>query len=315
MKYLLACLLFSFLLCTGNQMAGPTTEEGNPPVLTGMVVYTDKKPAGMTKVSLYRSRNEIDSVSPAGITEAETWITTDSNGEYKFNTLASGNYVLEFASIDGKQFAFRKNIQIREGSKIVLDTVELEAPGVICGTVTRGGVIGFNSLEREDGFIDVFINEINRHTVTNMDGEFEMTDVPAGIYTLIFYAADGFYIYSKDSVTVKTADKTSLQKVQLVRIPWLPPPKPFDLVATYDRQTRQATLIWKFFANANIIGFHVERRVNQLLVDTIFTTTDLRYIDTLTDINSGTSVYYVVRSVNDRFVQSYNEGPVSVTVE
>lgn len=285
-------------------------------MLAGIVIDSNRKPSSFAKIFVYRNSSVIDTLSPSNIAREEASIISDSTGYFKFDQLAPGIYTLKCVSSDTTSFAFRNNIMIKPESTITLDTITLTSPGIITGKVTRGGIVGSNSNpSRQDGFIDVYVNEINLHTVTNLSGNYVIPNVPAGTYSLVYYAADGFYVSVKDSITVFPGDTVQIPQFELKRIPWLPPPKPIDLVVSYNKISKTAKLAWSSYANANIIGFQIERRIDPLLVDTIMTTKNNYFTDTLSGFSAGTTIYYVVRSVNDYFVESYNEGPVSIKIE
>ncbi len=49
-------------------------------------------------------------------------------------------------------------------------------------------------------------------------------------------------------------------------------------------------------------------------MDTLFTTADTIFIDTVKSIPPGTFVSYIVRTVGLTFAVSYNEGPVDINI-
>ena len=312
---------YLFISCTENsdKLSGPATEEGNPAVLAGTIVDPLSKPSSNAVVQVYRapfisdSATFVPNVDPVAVT------VTDDSGGFYFYELTSGIYIIESIDSSSSAYAISSAVTVMLTDSIVtvyLDTLFLKFPGTIRGKVTRGNVLGSQSNQvLDDGFIQVMLLEIDREDITRRDGSYELTNIPEGIYTLAFYATDGFLTAYRDSVRVGSGDTVYVETITLQRVPWLAPPKPKNLTADYDTANALVNLQWSPVNVGNLLGYQVERRVNPLIDGLVFTTADTVYTDTVTSIQSGTTLYYVVRAVNESFMVSANEGPVEVVVK
>ncbi|HEX3020251.1 MAG TPA: carboxypeptidase-like regulatory domain-containing protein [Chitinispirillaceae bacterium] len=307
----LLCFLLAFS-CT-TRVAGPATEETNPTV-AGTIFTYNKTPAAFARIIVYPKSAHIDSTASYQLSEPEIITTADENGYFEIVKLSSGEFVLEAQGKDKIGFAIVNKLEIiLWNCSIRLDTILLSRPGSISGIATRGGVVSYASNNKlQDGFIDVFVKDINRHTTTDLQGKYELNDIPPGTYTLIFHAEDGFFTTLKDSVKVLDSTVTKVESVFLKRIPWLAPPKPFDLKVEQVGNLGEVRLTWKAYSTSDLVGFEVERRINPLQTDTVFTVKDPFFFDDLSDLPAGIIVYYVVRSISSSFMSSANEGPVTI---
>lgn len=300
--------------CSGN-LSGPTTEEGNP-VARGYVIDSAGGAVAGASVTLYKQAVARDSLTPPVPVVPLVTATTTRDGSYSLYALSAGVYTLEAVTPDSTGFAAATGIQIAGNRQlpVALDTLVVKTPGSIRGVVTRGGVMNpQTNTGLLDGFIQVGIVELGRYGMSNIDGVYEFGDVAEGIYTLVFHAT-GFFTAYLDSVQVYGAAAATTDTVTLARIPWTPPPKPFDLAVDFDSSARVVRLSWQSYATSDLIGFTGERRINPLVADTVFTTQEPWYVDTVSGFAPGTELYYVVRAVNERFMESANEGPVSVVI-
>ncbi len=318
---LYASLLAYILISCAEKAVGPATEEGNP-VLAGTVVTPAAKAAENATIQVYRPPVIFDSAFYVPRVEPVAVTTTGEDGYFAFFELAPGLYVIECIDPGNNAYAISGTIKILTDSgrgdsavPVVLDTITVTKPGAIQGTVTRDGVLGGQSnMGLDDGFIQVMLLEINREDLSRQDGSFELGRVPEGIYTLAFKADDFFTAY-KDSVKVESGKTTTVDKVTLERIPWMPPPKPGNLTADYDTANALVYLKWSPAKAGDLLGYQVERRENPLVTGLVFTAMDTVYSDTVSSVSSGTTLYYVVRAINERFMASANEGPVEIKVK
>lgn len=307
----LLCILLAFSCCT--RVAGPATEETNPTVVGTIFTYA-KQPAAFAKIIVYPKSDHKDSTASFQLLQPEAVTTADENGYFEIVKLGSGDFVLEAQGKENSGYAVVNKLEVISwNSTIRYDSIFLSRPGSISGVATRGGVRSYQSNEKlQDGFIDVFVKDINRHTTTDLQGKYEFNDIPPGIYTLVFHADDGFFTTFKDSVRVLDSAVTKVESVLLKRIPWLPPPKPFDLTVQQIGNLGEVKLTWKAYNTSDLVGFEVERRINPLQADTVFSVKEPFFFDDLSDLPAGIVVYYVVRSVSSSFMSSANEGPVTI---
>ncbi len=310
---ILLILLIQFISCT-TQVAGPATEETNP-VVAGYIFTPGKLPAAHARIIIYKKSEGVDSTASYKLVQPEMVITADEKGYFEVAMLSSGQFVLEAQGSDKIGYAIVNNLEVESwNSQIRYDSIILSKPGTIRGVATRGGVKSHMSNNNlQDGFIDVFIKDINRQVTTDLQGKYEFTNIPPGNYTLVFHADDGFFTTIKDSVIVVDSSITQVETVLIKRIPWLPPPKPFDLKIAPAGKPGEIKLTWKAYNTLDLVGFEVERRINPLQTDTIFTVIEPLFFDDISDFQPGIVVYYVVRSISDSFMASANEGPVTIT--
>lgn len=309
----LLCILLAFSCST--RVAGPSTEETNPTV-AGTIFTYGKHPASFARVIVYPKSDNKDSTASFQLLEPEVVTIADENGYFEIVNLGSGDFVLEAQGKENSGYAVVNNVEVISwNSAIRYDSIFLSRPGSITGVATRGGVRSYQSNERlQDGFIDVFVKDINRHTTTDLHGRYEFNDIPPGTYTLVFHADDGFFTTFKDSVRVLDSAVTKVESVLIKRIPWLPPPKPFDLTVEQIGNLSEVKLTWKAYNTSDLVGFEVERRINPLQADTVFTVKEPFFFDDLSGLPAGIIVYYVVRSVSSSFMASANEGPVTINI-
>jgi hypothetical protein len=312
--------MVAFLVCcTGpTQTAGPSTEEGNPAVMTGVVLDSSGAPVSGARIIVYSSMDAPgvpESEAPPSIPVAGT--VSAGDGTFSFAELYEGIYILESYNEDGTAYAMKKHVVVTGDStpRGDVDTLVLGAPGTIRGVVSRGGVRGiYSNVLLDNAFIQVRTKEIDRGYVTATDGAYELSGVPAGVYTLLFYASDGFFTAVRESVEVECNVVTEVDTVVLQRIPWASPPKPEGLSALYDTAAATVALTWEPVVVADLRGYEIERIDSLWQTDTLVTTTDTTYVDDISAIPSGARIYYVVRSVNAAFMRSANEGPVEIEV-
>jgi hypothetical protein len=304
--------------CTDTiQLAGPSIEQGNPAV-AGVVRDSSRDPAPGAHVRIYRIPDSADGATGLHPLSAFAVASTraDTHGVFRFFDLTAGSYSLEARSPDSASFAMKTPIDIQpSGARHITDTLVLKRPGSIMGAATRGGQPGqgSNAMLR-DAFIQVRLKEIDRGATTGPDGGYRMNAIPDGIYTVLFYATDGFFTAWRDSVTVRAGKTTTLDTIVLERIPWDAPDKPRDLTARYDTAAATIALRWRPAQSALVRGYEIERIDSAWRTDTTFTTVDTAYTDSIAAQPDGALLYYVVRSVSESFMRSANEGPVTIRV-
>jgi hypothetical protein len=193
------------------------------------------------------------------------------------------------------------------------DTIILATPGKVSGVVSRGGVMGVMTNQNlNDAFIQVKIGEIDRSTVTGPDGKYSFANLPAGSYTLFYYATDGFYSAKRENIAVGPGSDTTLGKVVLRAVPRLTPPKSFS--ATYDTAAGIVRLSWQKVVFDSLRWYEVERINLASGRDTVLISADTLLNDTVVGIPAGTVLDYVVRAVDKAFNKSANAGPAEITV-
>jgi uncharacterized protein (DUF2141 family) len=309
-----AFLLVTF--CTDSRLAGPTTEQGNPQIVA-IVVDDIHHPVIDATVTMYRVSTLSDSTQQPSSAINIAVRQTDSLGKCSFEDISPGSYSLEATDSSNNRSALTNNIAIstiKPAKPEYSDTIILVAPGGIKGVVSRGGVAGIITNQiLNDAFIQVKIGEIDRSTVTGPDGKYSFTNLPAGSYTLFYYATDGFYSAKRENILVRPGIDTTLDKVVLRAVPRLTPPK--SLKAQYDTVAGIVRLNWQKVVFDSLRWYEVERIKINVPGDTVYISYDTLFSDTVARMPTGTILDYVVRSVDRAFNRSPNAGPMEITVK
>lgn len=326
MKRLLSAIMITggtlslLLLCTPGPVSGPSTEEGNPQVVA-VVIDSLNKPVPGATVTAYRMPQVTDTLQPPSSATAIAERTTDASGTCTFNILPRGSYALEATDPSSSFGALSPDVTIADSGTVFTDTLVLAQPGGVTGVVSRGGVPGVVASQNTnliDAAIMVIVQEICLSFITPQTGEYSFPALPPGTYTVMYYATDGFFS-AKMSVIVSAGNLTTVDTVILTPVPRLLPPRVFNL--QYDEETggndtiKTVLLTWEPIMFDSLRWYEVERIDLEGSFDTTFTTTDTVVVDTVNDIPSGTTLNYVVRSVDRAFNKSANAGPLEVIVE
>jgi hypothetical protein len=313
----IAALLGAMCGDAGLPVAGPSTEQGNPQIVA-VVVDDHYRPLASATVFIYKIPVYFDSTDqdlPDAILIATS--PTDSGGKCSFEKLVPGIYSIKAVDADSAHSTIRTNIPIslpKPERPEYHDTLVLTAPGVIHGIVSRGGVLGNNQNQKlTDAFIQVKIGELDRFTITGETGVYSFSNLPAGTYTIYYYATDGFFSAKRESIIVRPEDTTTVDSVILKPVPRLMPPKGFT--AVYDTSAELVHFYWQKVNYDGLRYYIVERKcISDSAYNKLFTTADTVLTDSLTAILPGTVLYYVIRSIDQAFNASWNAGAIEITV-
>jgi hypothetical protein len=299
-----------FSACTTT---GPSTEQGNPQIVA-IVLDGANRPVQGAAVVVYAAADNADSTQQPSSAAKVAASTTDALGKCAFDSLAPGTYSITATDNDSAHSASATDIVIsltHPPQPEFSDTLVLAAPGSLNGVVTRGGVPGtINNANLRDGFIQVKIGEIDRFTVTGPSGSYSFANIPAGSYTLYYYATDGFYSARRERIIAHPGRDTLIDTVTLSPVPRLIPPTGFK--AVYDTVQGIVRLQWHKVNYPDLRWYEAERIDPSGPFDTVFTVTDTTFADSLKSIPAGTTLYYVVRSVDTAFNRSQNAGGVGI---
>jgi hypothetical protein len=308
------CAFFSaFCACTTS---GPSTEEGNPQIVA-VVVDGDSRPVAGAQVTAYivpaNSDSGIQPVSP----RSAAFGRSESDGSCLFEGLDPGTYSVVAIDNSGNRSAMKSGITITvkvPDAPEFRDTLVLAATGSIRGIVTRRGVQGVTNQNLKDGGIQIKIGEIDRSYLTGPDGAYSFPDLPAGSYTLYFYAYE-FYSAKREKIAVAAGNITCMDTVILT--PWprllLVPPK--GLHAVYDTVARIFNLSWQRVNYDSLRWYKVQRINLTTMRETDIICLDTVYADTLADIPAGTILDYAVCSVgmvDGKLSQSASTAPLEI---
>ncbi len=304
-----------YLLCNRAPISGPSTEEGNPQIVA-VVVDNHKKPVEGATVIVYNISPYTDTLQVPSVAIFITANVTDRAGCCELYNLPSGVYTIIAKCPTSDHSAFRSGITINETalSYPSIDTLILNPPGGFRGVVTRGGVAGnvqSQNVNLRDAAIMVIIQEAAYSMITPPNGEYSFSGLPVGIYTVIYYATDGFFS-ARRIVDVEAGRTILVDTVVLKPLPRLLPPKGFSLF--YDTVEASVSISWNPLLFDSLRWYEAERIDLTGPYDTVFTTTDTILADYVGKIPAGTTLNYVVHSVDRAFNKSMNAGPLKIIV-
>jgi hypothetical protein len=298
--------------CT-TQLAGPTTDVGNPQLIT-LVVDHNQNPISNADVSIFRMGQNIDSTKTIVSAYIVATGKTKPDGTCQFDNLVSGLYSIQGFETSGSATGVKTNINLISTPKTtIIDTVILLEPGKISGTVSRGAAAG-NSQNAIllDAFIQVKLREIDLSFVTSTDGKYQFYGVPAGTYTLMYYASNGFYTSIRENIAVQSGQTVLVDSVILKQIPVLLPPK--DMSILYDTSNGLVSLSWSKSDYTDLRWYEAERIDPDKTYSRTWHTTDTTLQDTVRSLPNGLKMFYVVRTVDNAFNVSKNSTPKELTL-
>lgn len=141
---------------------------------------------------------EVTATSELGGTSG--FATTAGGGTYKITGLSTGGYSVKFHDPANKYVDQEKAIVLTAGTNML--NAALQEPGTISGRVTSaatGSGLGNVSISAEQ----FGGGEFSVHsTTTEPDGEYTITDLPPGGYTINFFSSESGYIAQSTTTTV-----------------------------------------------------------------------------------------------------------------
>ena len=307
-----------YCACTENRTAGPSTEEGNPQIVA-VVVNGDNRPvAGALVVAYLTPVNSDSSVQPGSAIRADS-SHTDPHGSCLFEGLDPGRYSVVASDSAGSSSAMRSDIILTVKAPKTpefSDTLVLAAAGGIRGMVTRNGVQSVSNQNLKDGGIQIKIGEIDRSYLTGPDGSYSFANLPAGPYTLYFYAND-FYSAKRANIVVAAGVAATVDTVILTPWPYLLLVPPRGLRVAYDTSVGIVALNWQRVRYDSLRWYKVQRVDLSSSRETDFICADTAFTDTLAGIPKGTILDYSVCSagmIDQTLSQSAGTAPVEITV-
>ena len=314
-------LCFCAALCTfcACITTGPSTEEGNPQIIATVVDSSNRAVTGAIVVAYLMPANSDSGAQPLSARNAAS-VPTGPDGSCFFEGLDPGRYSLVATDNAGNRSAMQSGIIITvkaPDSPEFSDTLVLAATGGIRGIVTRNGVQGVTNQNLKDGGIQVKIGEIDRSYLTGPDGAYSFSNLPAGSYTLYFYAYE-FYCAKRESIVVEADLSASLDTVILTPWPRLLLVPPNGLRAVYDTSAGFIALRWQQVRYDSLRWYKVQRINLTDMRETDFICLDTIFTDTIAGIPAETVLDYAVCSVgmvDGKLSQSASTAPVEITVE
>ncbi|MDQ3000314.1 MAG: hypothetical protein M3Y08_03500 [Fibrobacterota bacterium] len=301
--------------------AMPDTSGPGTGYLSGRV-QSKSLPVALAKVRLYAipaAPGSPDSLPlPARLLDSAV---TGSQGEYRFRNLMPGTYTVWAENPVAGEGAIRIGLAPR-GDSTRLDTLALLATGSVEGMVSRDSLwVTIN--DKGDGNIPVSLAGAPFKTTTGFgfdrNGEgapFTITGIPAGTYKLVAYAVPyGYFLPDTFEVKVLAGKNTLLPTIIKARYnPSAPPPKIVSL--KIDASTRAAvSLSWNPYSLRNyplLKGYRI-LRLDGALRETARSgvLSAAGYKDDISQVASGTRVFYGVRVVDTSGREGLNGGDFS----
>jgi hypothetical protein len=303
---------FSLLFACSTQFAGPVTDEGNPQIIAS-IVDRNNLPVAHAEVSVYRMGDATDSSIAITATVLVAQSSTNSDGECSFENLVDGRYSIKARDSVEKGAGIRSNVIIRSDTNSTQrDTITLSQTGEITGVVSRGGLQGTNiNSQLHDAFIQVKLRELAADYLTDTDGKYRFVNIPAGTYTVLYYASNDFFTAKRENVLVASSNVTDIDTVVLRAKPVLVPPAVF--LARYDTANGIVRLGWSIVVYSDMRWYEVERIDPNGSYSRLWHTTDTVSVDTVATLPRKTTVYYIVRTVDNAFNISRNSNAIEIT--
>jgi hypothetical protein len=248
LTFLSGTLLIFDCNCPNNVSGGGSEGEGRAVAgLHGRFVNQSAAPVENASVKVFRvdtAAQKIDSI-------AVDSTLTDTAGKYVFKKLSSATYNLEGNYMGAGETLYALIIGIKFDSVYDEGTDTLKAPGRITGNVV------FDS--KDKGKVFCYIPGSSYIAITDSAGNYEISNVPPGRYTIGFWL-DGYVAVSVRDIEVKSAAVTTVPSVQLTVDPSLNPPTPKGLKAEYDAITGIVILSWDSVKVSDLAGYVVYRK-------------------------------------------------------
>jgi hypothetical protein len=165
----------------------------------------------------------------------------------------------------------------------------------------------------QDGFIQIRIRELEQFFITDPSGNYAFYNLPYGIYSIFYYAPDGFYTSRIDNIAVTPGTTTIIDTVTLRPYQKLLPPANFK--AVYDTATALLHFTWTAVNFQKLRYYEIQRNCDDLeVLEKKWKTLATRLTDTLLAIPDGTRFSYVIHSVDSVYTLSPNAGPIEIQV-
>ncbi|MFC1616713.1 carboxypeptidase regulatory-like domain-containing protein [Candidatus Margulisiibacteriota bacterium] len=207
-------LLISFAIfsnCSQLSQAGDLGIDSNSiSELKGTIINSYNNPVANADVLLYEAQNlEVSAVegnNEDGIPQGVASVKTDQNGNFSIKSIQPGIYNLIAQSTGGLK-AEKTNIKIAESENLDLGVLVFKQTGSIQGKAVIEGL-------SDNLGIRVFIPGTSCIAVTDPQGNFTISSVPEGSYT-VYFIKSGCLLQQKETVVVNPQKETIIELVTL----------------------------------------------------------------------------------------------------
>lgn len=232
--------------CSSTELTGTGSQSGNGRI-TCKVYNSDGTPAQGASVYL-RSNNFVADTTGAGSgksVRSKSNDYTDTNGVFFIDSIDTGNYFIEVN--DGKSHAALLGCSVTESDSIVnLSGATLQPTGCIKGTFTSA----------PDDSVALYIQVLGLDRIAIRDttaGEFLISDVPVGSYTLRMSASAAEY----EPLEISNINMNNSDSADLGNIDFLPQNKWLNSRHIYINTTSSGAAV-----SGTVTGFPVVVRLN-----------------------------------------------------
>lgn len=270
------------------ELAGIVVSESAEPIANASVALIDKGNAQMVDITL-----------------------SDTLGKYRFQMVQPGTYSISAERGDTvkgvlPEFQITSDDTVKE-----LDTLWMQKPGAIKGTVTLVG-------GAKKGIVQIYIPGTSYDAIADSTGAFVVSSIwPDSGYSLA-YKCEGYTTVEIPQITVLSGDTLSMDPQQLIANN-----APQNVRLTHDTLTNAVTIQWDTLMRDDIKGYVVARKddpnsvslpidINQnFILDTLFIDS---LHDTLFSMDSIKTFHYYVVGCTETGRTEYSV-PVPVTVK
>ena len=156
-------------------------------------------------------------VYPSGSYDWVDQATTDSDGSYRINGLATGSYVVEFGDFSSAQaFQYFNNKTTYESANVVSVSAGQTTSGIDAQILTAGHITGTVTLDGGDpGFVQVVAYDALGNSITQCftgseegyaDGSYDLIGLPSGSYRVLFNFDGAIMKYYNNKDSLAAAD-------------------------------------------------------------------------------------------------------------
>ncbi len=243
-----------YLNCTTNNIAGNSTQTGNPTIVGILYCPDGKTPAKRAKVTLRNKNSLADTagilVKRLALSDSATAMTNDS-GKFVIDSVDTGTYVI-VGTDGGNNLALNDSVPVKSKDSVVtLPPDTLKPAGALKGVIrlSEGG-------DPRKVFILAF--GIDRFARVNADGSFKFATLAEGKYDLrVISSLDNYGVLDIVNIPVGSGDTLNMDSIVL---PFTGIPTPKNVSIKYDTLKQIVTLSWSKPDSALVKGLNVYRR-------------------------------------------------------
>ncbi len=201
LRYVTPLVIAALCLSGCTKLIKPESPTRSTGRIAGALVNDGNNPAQQVKVQLYPVASSETTESTTPLKETKT----DEQGKFSFEGLASANYFVIAESASG----FRAQISAAVGTDQDknIGTLVLKMTGNIFGKVILA------QQKSADG-VSVYVPGTSYIAISNTQGDFKLSNVPEGIYS-VKYSKNGFSEIVASDIRVTAQKTTTLNNVTL----------------------------------------------------------------------------------------------------